>query len=184
MQQTRRSKAWTALAVAAIVFGIAAGRAYGQAVEEPVEPVPVAFCDVDPERCWNGVGAEGWHWEAKKLERRVAVLRERLKLFKGRPAARYSPMYAMRLAHVVYGVPLGELTSVAWCESKHYALAQNPSSTASGLFQFLDSTWWGSWGAQPFAQMGFSVFDPVANALAAARVVVRDGGWGQWACKP
>ena len=51
------------------------------------------------------------------------------------------------------------------------------ASSASGLFQFLDSTW------ARHGIAGFSVFDPVANALAAARLVA-DEGWSQWVCKP
>lgn len=85
--------------------------------------------------------------------------------------------YALRLASSAYGVSLGELYTVARCESRLTATAQNRSSTAAGLFQFLDSTW-ASQGMD-----GFSVYDPVANALAAARIVRREG-WRQWVCRP
>jgi hypothetical protein len=53
--------------------------------------------------------------------------------------------------------------------------AYEPSTGASGLLQFLSSTW----RRTPFAS--FSVFDPVANALAAAQIVAREG-WRQWSC--
>ena len=53
--------------------------------------------------------------------------------------------------------------------------AFNSSSGAAGLMQFLASTWRDT----PFAR--FSRFDPVANLLAAAQIVDREG-WGQWSC--
>src|SRR4051794_4835685 len=52
-----------------------------------------------------------------------------------------------------------EAFTVARCESHLNPLAKNRSSTASGLFQFLSSTW---------ARQGypaFSVFDPYLNAM-------------------
>src|SRR5437899_18883 len=51
---------------------------------------------------------------------------------------------------------------VASCESGYNPNAVNASSGAAGLFQFLRSTWAGT----PYA--GSSIFDPVANAKAAA----------------
>ena len=91
------------------------------------------------------------------------------------PGARY----AIRLASSVFGVSYSEMMSVALCETGHTLnpFAKNRSSTASGLFQFLD----GTWSSQGVA--GFSVFDPVANALGAARIVARQG-WRQWSCRP
>jgi peptidoglycan hydrolase CwlO-like protein len=65
---------------------------------------------------------------------------------------------------------------VAKCESNYNPYAVNPSSGASGLFQFLPSTWRGS----PYAAQ--SVFDPVANAQAAEWLYNRSGP-GQWSCK-
>lgn len=87
--------------------------------------------------------------------------------------------YAIELAASAFGVSSSEMWAVARCEtggtfSPH---AKNSSSSASGLFQFLDSTW-ASQGIR-----GFSVFDPVANALGAARIVARQG-WRQWSCQP
>ena len=64
---------------------------------------------------------------------------------------------------------------VAYCESRDNPLAVNPISNASGLFQFLPSTWSGT----PYAAA--SVFDPVANAQAAAWLYQRYGP-SQWSC--
>jgi peptidoglycan hydrolase CwlO-like protein len=64
---------------------------------------------------------------------------------------------------------------VAKCESNYNPYAVNRSSGASGLFQFLPSTW----AASPYHAQ--SVFDPSANAHAAAWLYQRSGP-GQWVC--
>lgn len=90
----------------------------------------------------------------------------------------YGVMHAIRIASALYGVPLGEMLRVGACESHLTATSQNRTSTAAGVFQFLDSTW--ARAGVP----GFSVLDPYANAIAAARLVHNDGSWREWACKP
>lgn len=98
-----------------------------------------------------------------------------------------SSMEALRLAAVAYSVPLRLLARIAMCESTGsdpdvypasertlYAKAENDSSTAAGLGQFLDSTW----SSSPYAR--FSVFSPYANALAMAHEVAAGHLW-QWA---
>lgn len=65
---------------------------------------------------------------------------------------------------------------VAKCESGYNPNAVNRSSGASGLFQFMPSTW----AHLPWANQ--SVFNPVANAQAAAYYYQRSGP-GPWSCK-
>jgi hypothetical protein len=65
---------------------------------------------------------------------------------------------------------------VAWCESRYHPNSVNSDSGASGLFQFMPSTWSGT----PWANQ--SPFDPVANANAAAWLYNRYGP-GRWSCK-
>lgn len=61
-----------------------------------------------------------------------------------------------------YGLPEGYLGRTAYIESRGNPRAQNPNSSAAGLFQFIDST---------AAQYGLSdPFDPTASADAAARL--------------
>jgi hypothetical protein len=87
--------------------------------------------------------------------------------------------YAIRIASAAFGVDARAMRSVAWCESRMGAqTTAEAGSGASGLFQFLGSTW----RHTPFAT--FDVFDPLPNALAAAQIVAHDGGWGQWTCQP
>ena len=65
---------------------------------------------------------------------------------------------------------------VAKCESGYNPNAVNRSSGASGLFQFLPSTW------ASLPQHTQSVFNPIANAQAAA-VLYQRSGPNQWSCK-
>jgi len=66
--------------------------------------------------------------------------------------------------------------NVAWCESRYHPNSVNSSSGASGLFQFLLSTWSGT----PYASQ--SPFDPRANSFAAAWLYSHYGP-GRWQCQ-
>src|SRR5207247_9794812 len=66
--------------------------------------------------------------------------------------------------------------NVAWCESRYHPNSVNSDSGASGLFQFLPSTW----GGTPYAKQ--SPFDPRANAFAAAWIYSHYGP-GRWVCQ-
>ena len=136
------------------------------------------YCLADHERCWQDKGAEYWHWQTVKLEKKVQRLEDRL-TNQRRLATTGTVDYAYRLAAASFGVPYSEIRAVGACESGHDPSAKNSSSTASGVMQFLDSTW----DRTPFA--GFSVFDPIANVLAGGWLWRHDGGsWREWACKP
>jgi hypothetical protein len=66
--------------------------------------------------------------------------------------------------------------NVAYCESRYHPNSVNSESGASGLFQFMPSTW----GGTPWASQ--SPFDPVANAQAAAWLYSHYGP-GRWTCQ-
>jgi transglycosylase-like protein with SLT domain len=66
--------------------------------------------------------------------------------------------------------------NVAWCESRYHPTSVNSDSGASGLFQFLPSTWSGT----PYASQ--SPFDPRANSFAAAWLYSHYGP-GRWVCQ-
>jgi len=90
------------------------------------------------------------------------------------------PAYIAQAIHNAF-TPLGDRAiqwafNVAWCESRYHPNSVNSSSGASGLFQFLPSTW----AFTP--QHGLSPFDPVANSNAAAWLYARDGP-NQWVCQ-
>ena len=79
-----------------------------------------------------------------------------------------------------WGADQTQLLRVAYCESHYNPNAYNASSGASGLFQFLASTWAANSVRAGYA--GASVFDPVANANTAAYMFA-NGQAGQWSCK-
>ncbi len=83
---------------------------------------------------------------------------------------------ALTIASIAYGVPRGELASVAWCESTHRPWARNGQSR--GLFQEGPM-----FEAGPFGRAGLSVWSPYAAAMTAAYTVRREG-WSQWQCRP
>lgn len=81
-----------------------------------------------------------------------------------------------------------EALAIIQCESRGNTDAVNPTSGASGLFQFLESTW--SWASVEAGFPGSSRFDPEANVAAAAWLVDVSiqtdhewGRWGHWACR-
>lgn len=113
----------------------------------------------------------------KLAHHRLRLIR-RYKLERNAAAARNfsSVEYALRLAAVVYGVPYGQLSSVSWCESHHRVFARNGQYRS--LFQEGPMFERG-----PFGRAGFSVWDPIANAMTAGYTVSREG-WRQWSCQP
>jgi hypothetical protein len=136
-----------------------------------------------PDALYQGRSAFQWH--------RVAVLRrverDRARNVAGRAireARRFRRFYlhradvveAIRLGARAYDVDFGKLYRRAACESVLSPTAKNPSSTASGLFQFLTSTW----ASTPYARE--SIWSPYASALAAAWME-RVGRGGEWVCR-
>jgi len=85
----------------------------------------------------------------------------------------------IRDAAAAQGADADQLLRVAYCESRYNPGAYNASG-ASGLFQFLPSTWAANSVRAGFA--GASPFDPVAAANVAAWMFAR-GQAGQWVCK-
>ncbi len=75
-----------------------------------------------------------------------------------------------------YGQSREDMLRVARCESVLDPSAVNASSNASGLFQFLPSTW----ATTPYAEQ--DIFDPVANAEAAAWMW-DNGRRNEWTCQ-
>jgi uncharacterized protein YabE (DUF348 family) len=86
----------------------------------------------------------------------------------------------IRDAAAAQGANADQLVRVAYCESRFNPGAYNASSGASGLFQFLATTWAANSVRAGYA--GASAFDPVASATVAAWMFAR-GQAGQWVCK-
>ena len=90
------------------------------------------------------------------------------------------PPYIAKIINDAFS-PLGPAAvqwaiNVAYCESRYHPNSVNSDSGASGLFQFMPSTWSGTpWASQ-------SPFDPVANSQAAAWLYSHYGP-GRWTCQ-
>lgn len=80
---------------------------------------------------------------------------------------------------------LDRAMQVLECESKGDPYAENPRSSAAGLFQFLRGTW-----DHVAAQLDLPTyaaggpFDASDNIEAAAWLLYEGGGWGHWTCAP
>jgi soluble lytic murein transglycosylase-like protein len=82
----------------------------------------------------------------------------------------------VRRAALKYRVGEAMLRRKAWCESRFNPRAYNSGSGASGLFQFLPSTWRTTpYGRRP-------IFTAKWNALAAGWMHARGRG-GEWSCQ-
>jgi peptidoglycan hydrolase CwlO-like protein len=66
---------------------------------------------------------------------------------------------------------------VGWRESRYIPTARNPSSGASGVFQFMPRLW--PWFSSTAGWGGADVFDPVAN-VAVAAYIAGHFGWSPW----
>jgi hypothetical protein len=147
-----------ASAMAALIFATAAVKAD--------EPPPPQVVEVDA--TVQGLTAVDWQHVA---ERYLHATRNLQGILLHRPQVGE----AIKLACTVYG-SCSTLWRKARCESHLYRYAQNRGSHASGLFQFLPSTW----RSTPYAR--FSVFSPYANALAAGWMH-QHGRGGEWVCQ-
>ncbi len=96
------------------------------------------------------------------------------------PAAAPAPSGSIATQiRAVFGVYGNQAVAVATCESGLNPNAINSSSGASGLFQFLPSTW------RTTSYAGYSPFNAWANIQAAHQVFQRDGNsWREWVCQP
>ncbi len=93
------------------------------------------------------------------------------------PAPPATAGVGVQAIYVVFGSSPGLTWAmrVAHCESRYNPLAVNASSGASGLFQFMPSTW-----KAYFA--GWNIWDPYAQARAAL-VFYNRGATNAWTCK-
>jgi hypothetical protein len=84
------------------------------------------------------------------------------------------------LVEAYFGANTDAALRVMACESGGNEYAKNPSSSASGLFQFLASTWERVTGED----YPGNVFDGESNIAAAAELTGGGSDWSQWNCRP
>ena len=130
-------------------------------------------------QAWTNEFAQSYDTYQARLQAQAEAQAEaaRIAALSNHPAAPAEIAAAIHNAFVALGDrALQWAFNVAWCESRYHPNSVNSSSGASGLFQFLPSTW----AFTP--QHAQSPFDPVANANAAAWLYARDGP-SQWVCQ-
>lgn len=112
-------------------------------------------------------------WRARAVFNRRQIMRLKRIL-----RADMSVDEAIDLAATTYHVDAATLHRKAECESHKNPHARNPSSSSSGLFQFLPSTW----ATTPYAR--FSIWSSYANALAAGWMHSPGVNRGnEWVCR-
>lgn len=84
------------------------------------------------------------------------------------------------LVQVHFGPYTNDALAVMQCESMGNAKAKNPRSSASGLFQFIRSTWKAVTGESDHN----GVFDGAYNIEAAWKLSKGGTNWSHWVCKP
>ena len=95
------------------------------------------------------------------------------------PAGGYTEQEIIRIIHEAadrYGQPREDMVRVARCESGLNPNAVDPAGLYFGLFQFVPSTFAGT----PYG--GYDIFDPWANANAAAWMW-SEGRRNEWVCQ-
>lgn len=131
-------------------------------------------------RAVNGVESERVLVSSVELRAPVNEIRRIGARPRPAPAAPAEIESIIRAAAAKYGADAQQLLRVAWCESRYNPAAYNAILGASGLFQFIPSTWAANSVRAGYG--GASVWDPVANASVAAWMFAH-GQAGQWACK-
>lgn len=171
---TRRRLTALALALCAALPALFAGDV--ARAEEPVPPAPNLTARYDDQ-------GNGYYWVAW-VDANGGVYdrgpQGRIPSPKAVPGVPIPVVYGgSPIEHgIAHGLPRAWAYRVAACESHGNPGAYNRSSGASGLYQFLPSTWAGT----PQGRAGRSVFDGYANAEAAAWLYQRRGGQ-PWSCK-
>ena len=150
-----------------------------QSVVGNVRAQRVQSAQIAEVEAWSQEYDQGWNAFQAKLEAaaEVQAVAARIAALSNHPPPPANIAQAISNAFS----PLGDRAvqwafNVAYCESRYHPNSVNTSSGASGLFQFLPSTW----AFTP--QHASSPFDPVANANAAAWLYSRDGP-SQWVCQ-
>lgn len=185
--------ALAALAGVLVLLYLAPQLAYGLDDPEPPPPSEPELVDGKTAAEWRGRALDyrqRWKLEKRANNRHAAQVRRLRRALRHKP----SSLEALRLAAIAYNVPFSTLYRKASCESTGRKpasppsnrtldpLADNPTSTASGLLQFLyhPSGRGSTWHTTPYAAE--SVWSPYANALAAG-FMHANGRAGEWVCR-
>lgn len=129
-----------------------------------------------PSATYQGKSAQWWAKRAQQARKDANARAVTIRSLRRELSHKPSVQEAVALASLAY--PAMKPCS-AWAIIRHESggntYAKNPSSTASGLYQFLTSTF----ASTPYGKAGFSIWSPYASSLAAGwmHTVGRGGEW-------
>lgn len=126
----------------------------------------------------HGHGDEGHRWSDYQREARQINRYARAVALNQMATCSREPRCAVRLASFLAGAPYGLVDRIVTCESGYNPAAANPSSSAGGLMQYLESTWEGV--APIYGMAGHSRFEVWPAAWVGANHIAR-GGPSPWA---
>jgi len=125
---------------------------------------------------YRGHSAAFWAWQFRRRTRQLQGAFAATRRLRRELLHRSSAVEAINLTCAVYGW-CSTLWRKAECETGGtFSPTAHNASGASGLFQFLPSTW----ASTPFAR--FSIWSPYANALAAGWMHEQGRG-SEWECR-
>lgn len=101
--------------------------------------------------------------EREKARRTVTALRRQNRALRMELAHQPSTAEALTIAAVVSGTPRHIIEAVGRCESGLNTRAENPTSTAAGPMQYIDTTW----ASTPLGRAGLSRYSPYASIIQA-----------------
>lgn len=150
--------------IAALALSAAAATALGNEAQPTPAPVPPVREVVPAWKLEKAV--DGWRRAEKRAERLSRLL-----------AHEPSVQEALTIASIAYRIDRDDLSSTAWCESRH-----NPRAT-NGQYVGLMQEGHGFRAASRYFRAGLDPFSPYANLMAAAEVIAVQG-YRQWQCRP
>jgi len=164
---TSRDRVWWLVLVTCLLLAVAlANKALGS--------------DNAPPRTVEGKPVSWWAARAKQARRDANARAVTVRRLRRSLAHDPSVTESIRLATIAYP---GFTAARAWRIIRHEswmtadpARARNPSSSATGLYQFL----WSTWMSTPYGKAGLSIYSPYAQSLAAGWMHAVAGRGCEW----
>jgi hypothetical protein len=137
----------------------------------------IATADTKQSQTYQGKSIKWWAKHTVQARKDANARAGTIKRLKKTMAHNTTIAECVKLATIAYpDFTEGRAWKIIGVESKGNPNAKNPHSTASGLFQFLTSTF----ASTPYGRAGMSIWSPCASALAAGWMH-QNGRGGEWA---
>lgn len=137
----------------------------------------IATADTKQSQTYQGKSIKWWAKHTVQARKDANVRAGTIKRLKKTMAHNTTIAECVKLATIAYpAFTEGRAWKIIGVESGGNPRAKNRHSTASGLFQFLTSTF----ASTPYGQAGMSIWSPCASAMAAGWMH-QHGRGGEWA---